>query len=136
MVGLRRNKRYFYWCKRYIDPETNVTKFKKPIKLFLNYQPTNSDAQVLALGTEYSKYLRVTGSKNEISIISNKDRCYVNVKPPKDFNGMCEDADFEVSGDPLITLNEGEFILKKLQHLYNELDKIETKIKEIKNESR
>lgn len=114
MVGLKRNKRAFYLCKRYIDPETNVTKYKKPIPKKLNYQPTNSDAQVLALGTEYSEYLRVTGTPEEISKFSNKDKCYVYVNPPKDFNGMCEDADYEVNGNPLITLNEGELMLKKL----------------------
>lgn len=114
MVQLQRNKRLFYWCKRYIDEETNVTKFKKPELLELNYQPTNSEAQVMALGTSYSKYLRVTGTGDEVKKISNKDRCYIYVDPPETFNEMCDDADYEVSGDPLITLNEGEFMLKKL----------------------
>lgn len=114
MVGLKRNKRAFYLCKKYIDSETNVTKYKKPQKVFLNFQPTNSDAQVLALGTEYSKYLKVTGTAKDISIFSNKDKCYVYIKPPKDFDEMCDDADYEVNGDPLITLNEGELMLKKL----------------------
>lgn len=114
MIGLKRNKRPIYWCKKYIDEETNVTKFKNPERIFLNYQPTNSDAQVLALGTEYSKYLKVTGSDNEIVKIKNKDRFYVYAKPPKVFDGMCEDADYEVDGDPSITLNEGSFMLNKL----------------------
>ena len=114
MVGMKRNKRQFYLCKKYIDPETNVTKYKKPQPKHLNYQPTNSDAQVLALGIEYSKYLRVTGTAEEIGEFKNKDRCYVFVKPPKDFNGMCDDADYEVNGDPSISLNEGELMLKKL----------------------
>lgn len=114
MVGLRRNKRVFYWCKRYIDSETNVTKYKKPVKMNLNYQPTNSDSQVLALGTEYSKYLKVTGTAEQIRKFRNKDRCYVYISPPRSYNEMCDDADYEVSGDPLITLNEGELMLKKL----------------------
>lgn len=114
MVGLKRNKKVFYLCKKYIDPETNVTKYKKPQKVSLNYQPTNSDAQVLALGTEYSKYLKVTGTARDISIFSNKDKCYVYVKPPKEYDEMCDDADYEVNGDPLITINEGELMLKKL----------------------
>lgn len=114
MIGLKRNKRPIYWCEKYIDEATNVTKFKKPERIFLNYQPTNSDAQVLALGTEYSKYLKVTGSDNEIVKIKNKDRFYVYANPPKTFDGMCEDADYEVDGDPSITLNEGSFMLNKL----------------------
>lgn len=114
MIGTKRNKRKFYLCKRYIDPETNVTKYKKPQDKHLNYQPTNSDAQVLALGTEYSEYLKVTGTAEEISKFSNKDRCYVYVKPPKKHDEMCEGADYEVSGNPLVSLNEGEFMLKRL----------------------
>lgn len=114
MIGLKRNKRRLYWCKRYIDPRTNVTKFKEPKPILLNYQPTNSDAQVLALGTDYSKYLSVTGTAKAILEISNKDRFYVYVKPPKVFDEMCEDADYEVNGDPSISLNEGQFMLKKL----------------------
>lgn len=115
MTGLKRDKKYFYWCKRYIDEETNVTKFKKPEKVFLNYEPASSDALVLALGTEYSKYLKVTGSREEMQKISNLDRCYIYTKPNlKDFDGMCEDADFEVTGDPSRTENETWFMLKKL----------------------
>lgn len=114
MVGLKRQKKYFYWCERYIDETTNVTKFKKPIKVFLDYQPMNSDAQVLALGSEYSKYLRVTGNDKDIMKFKNLDRCYIHVEPPKLFNGMCNDADFEVSGDPSHTDNEISLVLKKL----------------------
>lgn len=114
MVGLKRNKRFFYLCKKYIDPETNVTKYKEPHKVFLNYQPTNSDSQVLALGTDFSKYLKVTGTAEELSVFSNKDRCYVYKKVPLNFDGMCDDADYEVDGSPITNLNEGELMLKKL----------------------
>lgn len=115
MTGLKRQKKYFYWCKKYIDEKTNVTKFEKPKRVFLDYQPTNSDAQVLALGTEYSKYLRVTGNDDKIRQFKNQDRCYINVKPDiKNFNGMCYDADFEVDGDPSKTDNEISLMLKKL----------------------
>ena len=114
MVGLRRNRRCFYLCKRYIDPETNITKYAKPQQVLLNFQPTNSDSQVLALGTDFSKYLKVTGTAEELSIFSNKDRCYVYKPLPKNFNGMCDDADYEVNGSPMLSLNEGELMLKKL----------------------
>jgi hypothetical protein len=114
MVELKRNKKIFYICKKYIDPETNVTKYREPQKVLLNYQPTNSDSQVLALGTDYSKYLKVTGTSEELSIFSNKDKCYVYKSIPKNFDGMCYDADYEVNGDPMININEGELMLKKL----------------------
>lgn len=115
MTGIKRQKKYFYWCKRYIDEKTNVTKFKKPKLVYLDYEPTNSDAQVLALGTEYSKYLSVVGNNEDIKKFSNKDRCYIRVKPDlKNFNGLCNDADFEVSGDPSETENGISLMLKKL----------------------
>lgn len=112
MVGLKRQKKYFYWCERYVDEVTQVTKFRKPKLVYLDYQPTNSDAQVLALGTEYSKYLKVTGNGEQISKFKNKDRCYIFVEPSDD--EMCNDADFEVQGDPSRTDNEISLMLKKL----------------------
>lgn len=114
MTTLKRQRKYFYWCERYIEEETQIPKFKTPVKVFLDYQPTNSDAQILALGSEYSKYLRVTGNDKNIQKFRNLDRCYINVKPLKDFDGMCNDADFEVQGDPAKTDNEISLMLKKL----------------------
>lgn len=114
MTGIKRQRKHFYWCERYTDETTEITKFKKPIKVYLDYEPMNSDAQVLALGTEYSKYLQVVGNNNEIKKFKNLDRCYINIEPPKDFDGMCNDADFEVSGDPSRTENGISLVLKKL----------------------
>lgn len=116
MTGIKRQKKFFYWCERYIDENTNITKFKKPKLVYLDYEPTNSDAQVLALGTEYSKYLQVVGNCKDISKFKNKDRCYIFIKPPKieEFDGMCNDADFEVVGDPSKTENGISLMLKKL----------------------
>lgn len=118
MNSLRRNKNKFYLCKRYID-ENNITKYHYPIEVKLNYAPMNSDAQVLALGIDYSKYLIVVGTAKELSIFSNKDRCYIYNKPDlKNFDEMCYDADYEVSGDTSITWNEGMATLKKLSGEY------------------
>ena len=41
MRSLRRNKKPLYLCKKYQD--NLLDKFEKPIKLFMNYEPTNSD---------------------------------------------------------------------------------------------
>ena len=59
MNSLQRNKNELYLCKKYVDEETNITKFKKPNKpININWQPISSDSQVLGLGVEYSKYIR------------------------------------------------------------------------------
>ena len=39
----------------------------------------------------------------------------INWQPKiENFDDMCEDADYEVSGDNIITLNDGEVLLKRL----------------------
>lgn len=116
MVSLMRNKRSIYICTKYIDEKTNVTKFKKPKRsIRINWQPISSTGEVLSLGIEYSKFLRITGSKEDFKNIHNDDRVYVYVKPDLiNFNEMCEDADYKVSKSPIVTLNEGEVLLEKL----------------------
>lgn len=116
MNSLKRNKRELYLCKRYVDEEVGVTKFKEPVKLKINWQPIDSEAQVLALGFEYSKYIRIKCTKMEAELFSNRDRCYIYVEPQKGlkFDVMCNDADYEVRGNPIITLNDGEVMLRKL----------------------
>lgn len=110
-----RNKRKLYLCKRYIDEKTNVTKYKEPIEIVINWQPISTDAEVLTLGVDYSKYIRIKGTVQETSIFGNKDRCYVYNKPNlKEFDGMCDDADYEVSEPPVNMLNDGEVMLMKL----------------------
>ena len=116
MVSLQRNKNPLYLCKKYVDEQTNITKFKKPEKpISINWQPISSDSQVMGLGVEYSKYIRIKGTKDECSIFNNKDRVFVYKKPDlRNFDEMCDDADYEVDGSPVITLNDGEVMLKRL----------------------
>lgn len=112
MTSLLRNKRKLYLCKIYI--ENNITKYKEPELLETNYQPTNSDGEIIALGSEYSEYLRI---KDSISIgkkFNNGDKCYVFVEPPSETDVLCKNADFIVSGEPLLALNECEVTLKRL----------------------
>ena len=116
MVSLQRNKNPLYLCKKYVDEQTNITKFKKPENaISINWQPISSDSQVLGLGVEYSKYIRIKGTKDECSVFNNKDRVFVYKKPDlENFDEMCNDADYEVEGSPVITLNDGEVMLKRL----------------------
>lgn len=115
MNSLMRNKRPLYLCKKYIDEEVEVVKYKKPKEVIINWQPISSDGQVLVVGIEYSEYIRVKGTAEEVSIFNNKDRVYIFNKPDLEtFNGMCNDAEYEVSNNPVITLNDGEVMLKRL----------------------
>ena len=112
MTSLLRNKRKLFLCKIYI--ENNITKYKEPELIETNYQPTNSDGEIIALGSEYSEYLRI---KDSISIgkkFNNRDKCYVFVEPPSETDALGKNADFIVSGEPLLTLNECEVTLKRL----------------------
>lgn len=116
MNTLLRNKRPLYLCKKYVDEETSVTKFQKPKNpLIVNWQPVSSDSESYVFGIEYSKYIRIKGNAEECLKFNNKDRVYVYAVPDlNNFDEMCIDADYEVSGSPVITLNEGEVILKRL----------------------
>lgn len=115
MNSLMRNKRILYLCERYIDEEYQVIKFKNPIKLTVDWQPISTDSQVLSLGTEYSKYIRIKGNNSETSKFNYKDRVYIYKTPDfNNFNVMGEDADYEVINSPVNMLNDGEVLLKKL----------------------
>ena len=115
MNSLLRNKRTLYLCKKYIDEEVNVVKFREPKEIVINWQPISSDGQVLVMGIEYSEFIRVKGTAKDVSIFDNKDRVYIYKKPDmKEFDGMCSDAEYEVSNNPVITLNDGEVMLRKL----------------------
>lgn len=110
MINLARNKRKFYLCKKIAD---NIT-FEKPKVKNLNYQPINSVGEMLTLGEEYSMYLKIQCSPSEAADFSDKDRCYIYKKPPLEHNPLCDDADYIVDGEPIITINEAEIKLTKL----------------------
>ena len=110
MISLQRNKRVLYLCKRI---ENDIT-FEKPKKKLLNYQRISSTGEMLALGEEYSMYLNVTCTPKEAKDFSDKDRCYVFKKPPIEHDKFCNEADYIVDGEPIITLNEATISLRKL----------------------
>ena len=115
MNSLMRNKRPIYLCKRYVDTDVGVQKFRTPQKVLIDWQPISSDGQVLIVGIEYSEYIRIKGTAEEVNVFDNKDRVYIYNEPDiEHFNPMCDDADYEVSNNPVITLNEGEVMLKRL----------------------
>ena len=115
MNSLLRNKRTLYLCKKYIDEEVNVVKYKSPERIQIDWQPISSDGQVLTMGIEYSEYIRIKGTAKEVSIFDDRDRVYIYKKPNvEEFDGMCDDAEYEVSNNPVITLNDGEVMLRRL----------------------
>ncbi len=110
MICLKRNKRLFYLCTKI----KNSTKFNKPIRLNLNYEPTNSIGERLTLGEDYSMYLKIKCTPKEASLFKNGDKCYFYVNPPKEHDELCKTADYIVDGDPQITLNQAEIKFRKL----------------------
>ena len=114
MNSLMRNKRPLYLCKKYIDTDVNVIKYQNPKVINIDWQPISSDGQTLVVGIEYSEYIRIKGTAEEVSVFNNKDRVYLSKPNLLSFNGMCNDAEYEVSNNPVITLNDGEVMLRRL----------------------
>ena len=50
MRCLKRNKRIIYLCNRYQDGK--IVRYNPPIELAINYQATNSDGDLIALGLD------------------------------------------------------------------------------------
>ena len=112
MRCLKRNKRSIYLCNRYQDGL--IEKYKSPEPLDVNYQATNSEGDLIALGLDFPMYVRI---KTDIDIgkrFNAKDRVYIGIKPSEPFNDLCKDANYEVDSDPIISLNVAEITLKKL----------------------
>lgn len=112
MRCLKRNKRTLYLCAEYQDGY--ISKFKKPVAININYQATNSDGDLVALGMDYSKYVRIKTDLQHANMFHAKDRIYINVIPEEPFDGLCKDADYEVDSEPIVSLNSVEITLKRL----------------------
>lgn len=112
MRCLQRNKRQVYLCNQYQDGY--IEKYKEPIPIKINYQPKNSDSDLIALGMDFPMYLRIKADLKDGSLFHANDRVYVNVEPGKPFDELCKDADYEVDSEPIATLNVIEITLKKL----------------------
>jgi hypothetical protein len=112
MNNLLRNKRGVYICEAYQDDM--IRKFHQPKYIRENYEPTNSDGDLIAIGMEYPMYLRIKTSAREKNLFHPKDRLYVYVKPPKQHDILCETCDYEVYKEPMVFINEMEVMLKRL----------------------
>lgn len=112
MRCLKRNKRLLYLCNRYQDGK--IVKYKSPIELKINYQATNSEGDLIALGLDFPMYIRLKMDIPFGKMFNAHDRVYINHKPSVEFDELCKDADYEVDSDPIISLNVAEVTLKKL----------------------
>lgn len=112
MRCLIRNKRTIYVCERYQDG--NISKYKKPIKLDVNYQSTNSEGDLIALGLDYSQYIRIKTDLDYLKYFHPQDRVYVGINPKQPFDELCKDANYEVDSNPIVSLNVVEVTLQKL----------------------
>lgn len=113
MRCLRRNKRLLYLCTHYQDNKT--MKFHNPESILMNYQATNSEGDLIMLGLDFPMYMRIKTDINIGTKFHAKDRVYINNKPNEyTFDDLCKDADYEVTSDPIISLNSAEINLKKL----------------------
>lgn len=112
MRCLRRNKRLLYLCNRYQDGK--IEKFTEPLPININYQATNSEGDLIMLGLDFPMYMRIKADMDVGLKFHAKDRVYIKNIPSKNFDGLCKDADYEVTSDPIVSLNSVEINLKKL----------------------
>lgn len=111
---LLRNRRTIYYCEMYL--ENGIEVYKKPKKVKINFNPTNSSSQVVAYGNTYPLYLKGI-IMNSLDIkFKEGDKCYI-YKTPKTTNTvdkLCKEADYIIDSEPLITLNSTEVSFKRL----------------------
>lgn len=112
MRCLIRNKRPIYVCERYQD--NKISKYKEPISIELNYQCTNSEGDLIALGLDFPQYIRIKADLDLLPYFHANDRVYVGTEPSEPFDELCKDANYEVDSDPIVSLNVVEVTLQKL----------------------
>lgn len=117
----QRNKKTIYVCHKYVDK--GIEKFKEPIEIKENYNATNSESDLIALGMEYPKYLRIKSDirvcvdgiwQNRKDLYHPGDKVYVYNTPPDKHDILCKNADYEVDSKPIETLNQLEVMLLNL----------------------
>ena len=115
MRTLRRNKRKIYLCQKQIINDKHII-YNEPIELLENYLPTNSDGDLIAIGMNYPRYLRIKTDIKEKDLFHAKDRVYVYKNPPSNHDVLCKGADYEVYKQPSLFINEMEVILYRLSN--------------------
>ena len=111
MRCLQRNKRSIYLCNQY--EENGIRLFTKPKLIKINYQSTNSDSDLIALGMEYPMYARIKADLEYKDIFHTGDRVFINT-PIEKYDELGKEADYQVDSEPIISLNSVEVTLKKL----------------------
>jgi hypothetical protein len=96
------------------ENNTNRIIYSNPIKCNMNYQPLSTTGEIIASGNEFINRLVVYTSPTKAKNIHNFDRFYVFIKPPKEYDKFCADADFYVDGEPMTFLNESRFYLQRM----------------------
>lgn len=113
MRCLKRNKRTIFLCEEYQDGD--IAKYHEPQKIKVNYQATNTDGDLIALGMDFPKYIRIKADLKYANKFHPKDRIYINNKPNAEkFDILCRDADYEIDSDPRVSLNVVEVTLTRL----------------------
>lgn len=104
MNNLKRNKRKIYLCAK--KGENGRIIFDKPKEIRVNYQPINSEGEILEAGPDSRNVLIVYMRPKIGKLFHNGDRCYVFIKPPEEYDKTCNTADYYVDGDPKVYINE------------------------------
>ena len=118
MRNLRRNKRKLYLCQKYVD-NNHIDKFREPILIHENYLPTNSEGDLISIGMDYPMYLRMKPDISENDLFHEGDRFYIFTEPPKVYDDLCKDADYEIYKKPMIHLNSLEVMLYRRSGVRN-----------------
>lgn len=112
MNVLLRNRREIYYCEMYL--ENGIELFKKPVKVKVNFNPTNSSGQVFAYGNAYPLYLKAIVNNNLKINFKEGDKLFVYKNPPKELDKLCKTADYIIDSEPLVMLNFTEISFKRL----------------------
>lgn len=112
MRTMHRNRRKLYICELYKD--NNLRKYKEPIELKENWQVIFASEEFGSVGQEVHETVRIRTSANHAKYYHLGDRAYIFIEPPEEYDPLCKTADYEVHGDPIVTLNECQVTLKKL----------------------
>lgn len=112
MRNLHRNRRKLYVAEVYWDG--NLKKYKKPIELYEHWEILNTDAVFMNIGMDTYNYARIKTIPEHAKYYHLGDKVYIYTQPSDKFDTMSNDADFVVSADPIITLNECSVMLQKM----------------------
>lgn len=113
---LERNKKPIYYCRRLMPGDVGYVEemelFAEPVLRYLNYKSVSGEATLETVGEVNGKNLiakKVAGGDT----YTENDRCYVNMKPPEEYDAFCHGADYRVAS--VLPVNRTvEVILEKV----------------------